>query len=202
MLLFNLLNNPILFIGFIIGILSAITIHEAAHAWTAYKLGDPTAKIEGRVTLNPFAHLDFLGTIMLLFFGFGWGKPVPINERNFKSRFDEVKVSLAGVVCNFILAVLIAIVIRLVPMPEYLAMVLIIIIQINITIMIFNLLPIPPLDGSSLLKALLPYDIYNTLRQMTPYLFIAFIIFIYSTPYLSNFISNFTNYLLKILIGD
>jgi len=201
MLLFNLINNPILFIGFIIGILSGITFHEAAHAWVAMKLGDPTAKLKGRVTLNPLAHLDLTGTIMLFFVGFGWGKPVPVNEQNFKSRYDELKVALAGAASNFLLAIIVSLIIRFIPMSENIVMILIVVIEINITLMVFNLLPIPPLDGSSILKAILPTHAYQTLRQMTPYLFIAFLIFIYTTPYLSNLISGLTNFLLKILIG-
>lgn len=201
MLLFNLIDNPLLFIGFVLGILSAITFHEAAHAWVAMKLGDPTAKLQGRVTLNPLAHLDFLGTVMLLMVGFGWGKPVPVNENNFRSRYDELKVALAGATSNFLIAILIALIIRLIPMSEDLVMILVIMVEINITIMIFNLLPIPPLDGSAILKAILPPHSYDVLRQMTPYLFIAFVIFIYTTPYLSNLISGLTSFLLKILIG-
>ncbi len=201
MLLFNLLSNPILAIGFIVGILLAITVHEAMHAWIAFRCGDATAKLEGRVTLNPFAHLDLLGTIMLLLVGFGWGKPVSINPNNFRSKFDEVKVSLAGIVGNLFMAILFALIIRFIPMPTTFALVLVIIIQINLNLMIFNLLPIPPLDGSAILKAILSENSYNTLQSLSTPLFVAFIFFLYASPIIPNFISNTTTKILYFLVG-
>ena len=201
MLLFNLLSNPILAIGFIVGILLAITVHEAMHAWIAFRCGDATAKLEGRVTLNPFAHLDLLGTIMLLLVGFGWGKPVPINPNNFHSKFDEVKVSLAGIVGNLLMAILFALIIRFIPMPTTFALILVIIIQINLNLMIFNLLPIPPLDGSAILKAILSENSYNTLQSLSTPLFVAFIFFLYASPIIPNFISNTTTKILYFLVG-
>lgn len=201
MLLFNLLSNPILAIGFIAGILIAISVHEAMHAWTAYKCGDATAKLEGRVTLNPFAHLDLLGTVMLLLAGFGWGKPVPINSQNFHTKFDEFKVSFAGIIGNLIIAILIALIIRFIPMPTNIALMLVIIIQINLNLMIFNLLPIPPLDGSAILKAILPTSAYETLQSLSTPLFLAFIFFLYASPIIPNFISNVTTKILYFLVG-
>lgn len=201
MLLFNLLSNPLLGIGFVIGILIAITVHEAMHAYVAYKSGDATAKLEGRVSLNPFVHLDLFGTIMLLLAGFGWGKPVPVNPNNFNSKFDEIKVSLAGIVGNLAVAILVALIVRFVPMSYNLELILVIIIQINLNLMIFNLLPIPPLDGSAILKAILPTSAYETLQSMSTYLFIAFILFLYTSPIVPNLISGTTSKLLHFLIG-
>lgn len=201
MILFNILQNPILFFGFIIGILTAITFHESAHAWVAYKLGDPTAKSEGRVSLNPLVHLDLFGTLMLLFLGFGWGKPVPVNINNLKSKWDEVKVSLAGVACNFLLAIFFALLLRFIPMTENVQAVFLIIIQINLTLMIFNLLPIPPLDGSSILKAIIPEESYETLQRMSTLLFLVFVIFLYASPIIPNFISNVVNGLTNFLLS-
>lgn len=201
MILFNILSNPVLFAGFIIGILSAITIHESAHAWVAYKLGDSTAKMAGRISANPFRHLDLFGTIMLLLAGFGWGKPVPVNIGNLKSKWDEVKIAYAGATSNLLLAVFLALIVRFIPIPLILAQVIVIIIQINLVLMIFNILPIPPLDGSKILKIILPPASYRTLLTLSAPLFIAFLIFLYSSPIISNFISNSTEYLIKLLIS-
>ena len=201
MLIFNLFSNPILAIGFIAGILLAVTVHEFMHAYVAFKLGDATAKLEGRVSLNPFVHLDLFGTIMLLLAGFGWGKPVPINPANFRHKYDEIKVSFAGIVGNLIIAILLALIIRIIPMPLAVAQVIVIIIEINITLMVFNLIPIPPLDGAAIFKAILPDSAYATMQSLSTPLFIAFIFFIYTTPYISNFIHWLTTALLNLLVG-
>jgi Zn-dependent protease len=201
MILFNIISNPILFIGFILGILSAITIHESAHAWTAYKLGDPTAKIEGRISANPFRHLDLFGTMMLLLAGFGWGKPVPININNLKSKYDEIKIAYAGSLSNILLAIIVGIIIRLIPLNLILTQILIIVIQINSILAIFNILPIPPLDGSKILKILLPKESYQVILSLSTPLFIAFLFFIYSSPIFSNFIASSTQILISFLVG-
>ena len=113
MLILSLLNGNVAYaLIFITALLISLTIHEFAHALVATKLGDPTAKFEGRLTLNPIAHLDPVGTILLLLVGFGWGKPVPINPRYFKQNSDEVKVALAGIVSNLILAIILSIPLR------------------------------------------------------------------------------------------
>jgi len=145
---------------YIIIILSAI-VHEYAHAWAAFSQGDLTAKYAGRLTLNPIAHMDIWGTvvmpiILLYFFGmfFGYAKPVPINPYNFKDqRRGIVWVSAAGVAANFLIAILLGLVIRLLP-SFFLNPFLSLIVMINIWLGLFNLLPFPPLDGSKLLMAL------------------------------------------------
>src|SRR3990167_5595522 len=110
MLILTLLqSNPVIALAFITGLVSAITIHEFAHAYVAWRLGDPTAKLAGRLTLNPGAHLDPVGTIALLFIGFGWGKPTPFDPFNLRNiKRDSALISLAGAVSNFLLAALLS----------------------------------------------------------------------------------------------
>ncbi len=141
-----------------IALLIAVTIHEFAHAFIADKLGDPTASLEGRVTLNPLKHLDPVGTLMLLFFRFGWGKPVPFDPFNLKHpKRDSALISLAGPASNLILATLLSFVIKLSPQSIF-ALLSIPLIIMNINLAIFNLLPIPPLDGSKILYGILPLE--------------------------------------------
>jgi Zn-dependent protease len=137
-----------------ISLLVAITIHEFFHAFIADKLGDPTPRSMGRLSLNPFVHLDPLGTLALFFIRFGWGKPVPIDSYNFKNpRRDEILVSLAGPLSNLLFAVICAIILRFIPSPIFLYF-----IQINLMLGVFNLLPIPPLDGSKIFLNLLSIE--------------------------------------------
>ncbi|HEY1074883.1 MAG TPA: site-2 protease family protein [Patescibacteria group bacterium] len=159
-----LLSNPIHGIIFLLAIGLAIGIHEAAHAWAADKLGDPTAKLMGRTTINPLAHLDLVGTLLFLFAGFGWGKPVPVDERRLKSNQDIVKVALAGPASNLITAIILGIAYRLIPLTGV-QEVLSLFIFINLSLMLFNLIPIPPLDGSKLLKLIVPEPTYDALVQ-------------------------------------
>lgn len=144
------------------GLLLALSIHEYAHAWAAYKCGDPTAKNLGRMSLDPLKQLDVVGTLCLLFFRFGWAKPVPINPRNFKHpRRDDVLVSLAGIIANFILA-FVAYGVYYVTVGlagwnnEIYVNILQPIILLDITLGLFNLIPIPPLDGFQALAAIFP----------------------------------------------
>lgn len=147
------------------GILIALSFHEYAHAKVAYMLGDSTAKDAGRVTINPFKHIEIVGFLMLMLAGFGWGKPVPINSNNFKKqRRDDILVSAAGVTMNFLLAILFAFIINLFYKfaPEFSVgfigsttiSMMTSCIFINIVLMIFNLIPIPPLDGFNILAEL------------------------------------------------
>ena len=153
--------NILAFVFLALGLLVGITVHEFAHAYVAYKNGDPTAKNEGRMTLNPLAHLDPLGTIMIVFIGFGYGKPVPVDPRYYKSEWDMAKVDLAGIVTNLIVAALFAVPIRLAVMHgqnisgSYLYLALHTIVQVNLMLAVFNILPVPPLDGSHLIEYLL-----------------------------------------------
>ncbi|MFH1073608.1 MAG: site-2 protease family protein [Candidatus Firestonebacteria bacterium] len=145
-------------------ILLALTMHEFAHAYVAYLRGDGTAKAMGRMTLNPIPHIDIFGLIFIIFTFFGWAKPVPINPANFKSpKMDEILISLAGVTANLLQALFFGLIIRFVDLSvfgSYTQTVQILIIYsvaINCGLAIFNLIPIPPLDGSHVLKELLPY---------------------------------------------
>src|SRR3990167_3868376 len=136
----------------------AVTIHEFAHAYIADRLGDPTPGMQGRISLNPLRHLDPIGTLMLILFRFGWGKPVPFDPFNLRHpKRDSAIIALAGPASNLILATLLSFLIRL--MPESLLTILAIpLILMNINLAIFNLLPVPPLDGAKVLYGILPMD--------------------------------------------
>lgn len=143
-------------LAWLLALTIAITIHEFSHAKRAETAGDRTPRLNGRVTLNPLAHYDIVGSTMLLLFGFGWAKPVPINPQAFRRpRHDTIMVSLWGPLSNLIAAALLAIPIRFGFAGVY-EMPLSIIVYLNIALMVFNLIPIPPLDGSHILQALLP----------------------------------------------
>jgi len=156
-------RDPLEIIAFLISLLVAIDVHEFAHAWMANELGDPTARYYGRLSLNPLVHLDPMGTIMMLFsifygFGIGWGKPVPVNPLYLRKgpRVGMGIVAAAGPLSNLMLAAVVAVPIRLgLSLPWWLVGVLLIVIRVNIGIALFNLLPIPPLDGASILRGIL-----------------------------------------------
>ncbi len=141
-------------------ILIAITVHEFSHALAADLLGDPTPRYFKRLTLNPIAHIDPIGLIMLIVVRFGWAKPVPINPLNFNNpRRDAALVSLAGPISNFIFAFLLGLVLKYSGLPESLWRDLIGYgLWINLALGVFNLIPVPPLDGSKILSFFLPYD--------------------------------------------
>lgn len=145
-------------IALIIAFLVALSVHEGAHALVANLLGDPTAKMEGRMTLNPIKHLDPLGTLLLFIVHFGWGKPVPINPQNLRSPLrDQALISLAGPMANFITAMLLVMIMKqfiLLDISSFsitLGTIISYTISLNLALMVFNLIPIPPLDGSKVL---------------------------------------------------
>lgn len=158
-MLTGLLNGQIdlgTVLAWLLALTIAITIHEFAHAKRAEIAGDRTPRLNGRVTLNPLAHYDIVGSTMLLLFGFGWAKPVPVNPLAFRRpRHDSIMVSLWGPLSNLIAAALFAIPIRFGFAGAY-DMPLSVIVYLNIALMVFNLIPIPPLDGSHVLEAMLP----------------------------------------------
>ena len=137
-------------------LLFALCFHEFAHAWMANKLGDPTAKHSGRLTLNPLAHLDPMGSLMILFVGFGWAKPVPEDVRYLQNpRIDMMKVSFAGPAANLLLAFVGGTIIRAHLVGGSLILMLVLFTQINIMLAVFNMIPIPPLDGSQIFSGLM-----------------------------------------------
>ncbi len=145
-----------------VGILSAVTIHECAHAYVADRLGDPTAKYEGRISLNPLAHLDFMGTVLFILIGFGWGKPVPVHASNFRDPWKaSMLVAFAGPASNILLAILLSIVLRIfhesgISQGNYFFLLTMIAFQVNVALAVFNMLPFPPLDGSKVAQLLIP----------------------------------------------
>jgi len=154
------------------GIVLALSMHEFAHAWMSDKLGDPTPRRQGRLTINPLAHIDWIGFAALLLVGFGWGKPVMIDPGYYKNRRrDEFLVGIAGVTMNLILAVIIAIPVRFIikhyasvgtnALMENTFMILFYAVSINLVLMIFNLIPCPPLDGFGLVTQLFKLDKYD-----------------------------------------
>ncbi|MGN1089751.1 MAG: site-2 protease family protein [Huintestinicola sp.] len=169
---------------------TAIPIHECAHAWAAEKLGDDTGRQQGRITLNPFAHLTLFGSLMLVLVGFGWGKPVQVNPNNFKNPKKGMMLSsLAGPASNFIMAFLSMIVYRVLSIIAVVqndevmytvATVFVYVTIINISLGVFNFLPIPPLDGSKIFNALLPDRIYFKIMQYERYIALAMIVLIYT----------------------
>ena len=137
-------------------LLFALVFHEFSHGWVANKLGDPTAKNQGRLTLNPIAHLDPVGSMMILFVGFGWAKPVPVDSRYLADpRKDMMKIAFAGPASNLFLALVGGIIIRLTGYTGSLTSMLILFTQINISLAVFNMIPIPPLDGSQIFSGIM-----------------------------------------------
>jgi Zn-dependent protease len=175
-------------------ILIASTVHEYAHAWVAYKLGDATARAEGRMSLNPLVHIDPIGALFMVLFRFGWSKPVPINEYNFDNPPVGTGITaIAGPVSNLIMAVIAAVIYNLIAGASILLQLfLTTFVAVNISLMIFNLLPLPPLDGHKIVRALLPPDLRYYWEQLQKYsLFILLLIFLPLSP-----LSTFTTYLI------
>lgn len=158
-------GNPLRMAATLVGLVIAITVHECAHAWMANQLGDPTARYLGRITLNPLAHLDPLGSVMILMTsllgtGIGWGKPTPVNPNRLRygSRLGNAIVALAGPVSNLAVGLILGLALRLLlwaALPAWVYDVLAILVATNVIIAMFNLLPIPPLDGFSVLLGLI-----------------------------------------------
>jgi Zn-dependent protease len=172
------INLPSLLIGFLV-LLFSLTVHEAAHAWTAMRLGDDTAKRLGRVSLNPIVHIDPVGTLLLPLVAmasgsgliFGWAKPTPVNIRNLgRPRRDNILVTLAGPISNLAMAIIAAVVYRATGgVASFVAFEAL---TLNVLLAVFNMLPIPPLDGGQILLGLLPPSIALKLRVIQPYGFL------------------------------
>tara|TARA_Y100000816_G_C26099622_1_gene582506 strand:+ start:1038 stop:1655 length:618 start_codon:yes stop_codon:yes gene_type:complete len=151
-------------------LLFALVFHEFSHGWVAYKLGDPTAKHQGRLTLNPLAHLDPFGSMMILFVGFGWAKPVPVDSRYLANpRVDMMKIAFAGPASNLLLAFIGGILLRVTGYMGPLTSMLILFTQINISLAVFNMIPIPPLDGSQIFSGIMIRKNPNLVMQLQMY---------------------------------
>jgi len=172
----NLIILILTFVAFFI----CLSVHEAAHSLVADKLGDPTSKHEGRLSLNPLRHIDFFGTILLPLFliisglpAFGWAKPVMINIYNFKNPArDHFLTALSGPASNLIFAVILGLIVGLIPTLSFLT----ILVRINVILALFNLLPIPPLDGSKVWHLVLSEESYFNLERYGPFILIAFLL--------------------------
>lgn len=178
------MSDPLQIVFYLLALVMSLSIHEFAHAWSAYELGDATARNQGRLTLNPVAHFDPLGGLMILFmalsgWGIGWGKPVPVNPRNLRMepRLGMGLTSAAGPFSNLALAAVAAIPLRLGwPLPSVVMTFLIVLVIVNVSLAIFNLIPLPPLDGFSVLQGLLAtfrtrwaYDWSAKLDRLAPF---------------------------------
>jgi len=176
--------------------LFAVMLHEVAHGYVAARFGDPTARLLGRLTLNPLRHLDPIGTLALMYFGFGWAKPVPVNFRNLHHpRRDMIWVALAGPLTNFTLALASAILLRglgeiqanafgataLGPYLQPLALMAGFSLYVNIILAVFNLFPIPPLDGGRVLSGLLPKRQADLLSRVEPFGFMIILFLVFFT---------------------
>jgi Zn-dependent protease len=194
-------------------LLLSLTIHEAAHAWTADKLGDPTARALGRVSLNPLVHIDWIGTVLLPLIAavshlplIGWAKPVPVMLRNLRHpRRDFMLVAAAGPISNLAQAIVAAALLRLVwnpalgNEPGMAATVLFLAIQINLLLAFFNLIPVPPLDGGNVLLGLLPPRLAVSYANLRQYGFIILYALMF-TGAASAFITPPTNFMMRILL--
>lgn len=188
------------------GLIIALTVHEYAHAAVAVACGDFTPRLQGRLTLNPITHIDPWGLIALFLFKFGWARPVMINPRNFRNmRRDDLLVSLAGPAANVIAAfaagIVLALLFRFGLMQHWLQAVLWMVILLNVNFAVFNLLPIPPLDGSKILMNILPYDMARQYAQIERYGMVILIIFLLlaNTQFLGSLLGLFTRPLLGLI---
>lgn len=199
----TLFSSPIAFFVSVIGLLIAITVHEFAHAITADKLGDPTPRLQGRVTLNPLAHLDPVGTIMLLLVGFGWGKPVNFDPHNLRDpRKDAAIISFAGPTSNILLATILGIITKLVASP-LIASLLYPLIYINLVLAIFNLVPVFPLDGEKILSGILPrnisFEFQSIMQRYGTFILIFLILPVFGSSPIISLISPAINFLFSLL---
>lgn len=194
----------------LIVLIIAFTVHEFAHAYAAYKFGDPTAKLLGRVTLNPARHVDFLGMILILIAGFGWARPVPVTRENFsKPRLMGIIVSAVGPLSNLLIALIGALVFQALNMngmfvnadssrgAEAVLLFFTYLIQMNILLFLFNLIPLPPLDGYRIIEDLAPLRIRRKLQQFEPYSIFIFLLIVFIPPLRENTIGR-----MYVWIGD
>lgn len=178
-----LLHHPLAFIMVAIPLLYSIILHELAHGWVAYQMGDPTARRAGRLSLNPLKHLDPIGTLMLFVVGFGWARPVPVNFSRLQNRHGAmIAVAAAGVVANMLVAFAAMLLDRLLtPSPsDLIGPLLYYLAHINIILAAFNLIPLPPLDGAKILMGFVSPRVQNALLRIEPYGFFILIGLLYA----------------------
>jgi len=191
-------------------LLFSIVIHEVAHGSVAYSLGDSTAKDAGRLTLNPISHLDPIGSVMLpaflIFLGgpvIGWAKPVPINPYNFKDqKWGDIKVSIAGSLANFSLALVFGLLVMFINLPESFLVVSLMVIFYNVVLGLFNLIPIPPLDGSHILFSLLGEKSFGIRRFLEQYGFFLLLLLIFIVPGGISWLFNLANQVVYFFAGQ
>ena len=173
----------------VIVLLTAFPVHECAHAWVAEKLGDPTARNAGRITLNPFKHLDLFGTLCMIFVGFGWANPVPVNPNNFKNPKNGMALTaIAGPVSNLIMSFIAMIIYRVLlfvglangSYPTVAMNVFALVVTLNLSLAVFNLLPIPPLDGSRIFNLFMSEKTYFKVMKYEKYVFVGLAVLLYS----------------------
>ncbi len=196
--------------------LFAITCHEVSHGYVAWRYGDPTARMLGRLTLNPLKHIDIIGSLMIVFIGIGWAKPVPVVYENLRNpKRDMIWVAAAGPITNVILAFISAMILRgivafgnpaasgspLAMMIEPVVLMLAFSVYVNLLLAIFNMIPIPPLDGGRVLSGLLPWRQASALAKLEPYGMIIIIVLVFFTNIFSTIISPFLHLGVGLLAG-
>jgi Zn-dependent protease len=196
--------------------LLAITCHEVSHGFVAWRFGDPTARMLGRLTLNPLKHIDIIGTLMIFVIGIGWAKPVPVVYENLRNpKRDMIWVAAAGPITNFLLAIVSALLLRgivvfgnpasssspLAMIIEPLAMMLAFSVYINLLLAIFNMIPVPPLDGGRVLVGLLPYRQAAAWARIEPYGMLIIIVLVFFTNIFSYVISPALTVAVNLLAG-
>lgn len=204
----DLFNNPFAFFSWLIALIVAITIHEFSHAYAADRLGDPTPRVQGRLTLNPLAHLDPLGTLMLLIARFGWGKPVVFDPFNLRHpRRDAAIISIAGPASNILLATALSLILRVGLATDF-AMLFYVFLQpvivLNVFLAIFNLVPVHPLDGFKIVEGILPPEYARQWHELESYGMIFLLLMVFplfgGTAPISRLIMPVISFVLSLLL--
>lgn len=204
-LLYPILTTVLIFAG----ILYSIIIHEIAHGFMAQKLGDDTARLAGRLSLNPIVHIDLFGTIilpiLLFLFNlpiFGWAKPVPVNPNKMENpKLDFFIASLAGPLVNLLIAILFGLSIRFFDLPDFIHNFIVIMVQINLILMVFNILPIPPLDGSKVLGLFMSHEKFFILQQYGMYILFGVIVLSSAIPIIPFIINRVVGFFFALITG-